>query len=65
MIKDCFKCCALSMLAGVILGGVLVVSNKKVENGFKKGTDAVIEKIEEIKEKAEEKAKKPSKSSKE
>ena len=61
---DCFKCCALSMLAGVIVGGVLVVSNKKVESGFKKGTEVAMEKFEEIKESIEEKTKKQSKSSK-
>ena len=61
---DCFKCCALSMLAGVIVGGVLVVSNKKVETGFKKGTEVAMEKFEEIKESIEEKTKKQSKSSK-
>ncbi|MBQ9790291.1 MAG: hypothetical protein IJW24_01700 [Clostridia bacterium] len=61
---DCFKCCALSMLAGVIVGGVLVVSNKKVESGFKKGTEVAMERFEEIKESIEEKTKKQSKSSK-
>ena len=64
MIRDCFRCCLVSMIAGAIVGGVFVVSNKKVENGFKKGTEAAMDKIEEIKETLQEKTKKASKSSK-
>ena len=64
MVRDCFKCCAVSMLIGAIVGGVLVVSNKKIEGGFKKGTEMAVEKIEEIKDTIEEKTKKSSKSSK-
>jgi len=58
MIRDCFRCCAVSMIIGAVVGGVLVVSNKKIENGFKKGTEMAVEKIEEIKETIEEKTKK-------
>ena len=58
MIRDCFRCCAVSMIIGAVVGGVLVVSNKKIENDFKKGTEMAVEKIEEIKETIEEKTKK-------
>ena len=64
MIKDCFKCCAISMIAGIIVGGVLVVSNKKIENGFKKSAEFATEKIEELKDVIEEKTKKSTKQSK-
>lgn len=59
--KECFSCCIFSMLIGAVVGGVLVVSNKKIENTFRKGKDMAVEKIEEIKDMVEEKTKKESK----
>jgi len=56
--KECLSCCLVSMLIGAVVGGVLVVSNKKVENVVKKGKDMAVEKIEEIKDIVEEKTKK-------
>ena len=58
MMKECFSCCFVSMLIGAVVGGVLVVSNKKVENAVKKGKDMAVEKVEEIKDFVEEKTKK-------
>ena len=58
MMKECFGCCLASMMIGAVIGGVLVVSNKKVENAVKKGKDMATEKIEEIKDIVEEKTKK-------
>ena len=54
MIKECFGCCLVSMMIGVVVGGVMVVSNKNIEKTFKKGTEMAIEKIEDVKEKIEE-----------
>ena len=45
--KECLSCCLVSMLIGAVVGGVLVVSNKKVENVVKKGKDMAVEKMEE------------------
>lgn len=59
--KECFSCCIFSMLIGAVVGGVLVVSNKKIENTFRKGKDMAVDKIEEIKDMVEEKTKKESK----
>ena len=64
MFRDCFRCCAVSMIAGIIVGGVIVSSNKKIEDGFKKGKEIVEDKIEEVKEFIEENTKKSAKSSK-
>ena len=61
MIKDCFCCCLASMVLGVMVGGVMVISNKKIENKFRQGTELATEKIEELQEKIEETKSKKSK----
>ena len=61
MIKDCFYCCLASMVLGVVVGGVMVISNKKIENKFRQGTELATEKIEELQEKIEETKSKKSK----
>ena len=62
--KECFSCCWVSMLIGVVVGGVLVASNKKLEKTVKDGTELAKEKIEEIKDKIVENSKKSKNSEK-
>ena len=62
--KDCFCCCLISMAIGGVVGGLLVASNKKVENTLKKGVDMAADSIENIKEKIEDAKSKKSNNSK-
>ena len=45
---ECMKCCLVSCLVGIMVGGAIVVSNKKIEKLLKKGKDFASEKIQDM-----------------
>ncbi len=52
---ECIKCSITSFLVGVVVGGIIVITNKKVEKTLQKGKNMAEQKIEEIKESAADK----------
>ena len=45
---ECMKCCLVSCLVGIMVGGAIVVSNKKIENLLKKGKEMATDKIQDM-----------------
>ena len=51
--KECFKCCLISMGIGFVVGAMVAANNKKVSNAMKEAKMMAMEKLDEAKESIE------------